>query len=150
MVAPRQFNALLQLEAFWSSCLHHNLTSLHPKSNIRRRVRGSVCLQMRIHVQADLVLRGTLSDPSDKCRRQVAYPANVLLFSFLHIAIIHIAQFIFLYEFSFYALHAACKKPHKASDLFWRPLLAARTKRARAFTYKTSRKDMRPQGSSSD
>jgi len=83
-------------------------------------MRGSVCLQARIHVVAVSLLRGTLSDPSDKCRRQVAYPANVLLFSFLLTSIIHIAQFIFLYEFNFYALHAASQKPHKASDPFYR------------------------------
>jgi hypothetical protein len=47
-------------------------------------------------------------------------------------------------------VYAAYQKPHQASDLFWRSPLAARTKRARAFTYKTSRKDMRPQGASSD
>lgn len=46
--------------------------------------------------------------------------------------------------------YAACQKPHQASDLIWLTLLAARTKRARAFTYKTKRKDMRPQGASSD
>jgi hypothetical protein len=80
----------------------------------------------------------------------VAYPANVLLFSFLYISIIHIAQFIFLHEIEFYALHAACQMPHGASDLFWQNLLLDGVKRARAFTYKTSRKDLRTQGASSD
>jgi hypothetical protein len=55
-----------------------------------------------------------------------------------------------LHCWNFDALYDACHKPHQASDLFWRPLLAARTKRARAFTYETTRKDMRPQGASSD
>jgi len=64
--------------------------------------------------------------------------------------ILYIAQFIFLYEVKFYALHAARQKPHQASDLFWRSPLAAQTKQARAFNYKTSRKDLRPQSASSD
>ncbi len=91
-----------------------------------------------------------MTDPSDKLCKHWPYPANVLLLYFLHISIIHIAQFIFMFCWHFDAPYAACQKPHQASDLFWLTLLAARTKRARAFTYKTSLMDLRPQGASSD
>ena len=82
---------------------------------MRRRARGSDCLQSRSRAAEHSALRETpMTDPSDKMCKHWPYPANVFLLSFAYTSINHIAQYYVLHVVSF-CRHGVHSRPLRSA-----------------------------------